>query len=69
MKQQTSEYSELTAMFKKPGSDDLSFVPFCIILLEAAIENGYAVINDAWCTNGPKVRQEFFYISFQTFCF
>lgn len=47
IKQQTSEYSELTAMFKKPGSDDLSFVPFCIILLEAAMENGYAVINDA----------------------
>ncbi len=35
-------------MFKKPVWDDLSFVTWCIILLEVASEDGYTVVIKGW---------------------
>ncbi len=35
-------------MFKKPVGDDLSFVTWCIILLEVVIRRWYTVIIKGW---------------------
>ncbi len=43
-------------MFKKPVWDDLSFVTWCIILLEVASEDGYTVVIKGWTWSATILR-------------
>ncbi len=45
-------------MLKKPVWDDLSFVTWCIILLEVASEDGYTVVLD-WNTWDGHGQQQY----------
>ncbi len=44
-------------MFKKPVWDDLSFVTWCIILLEVASEDGYTVVIKGWTWSATILRE------------
>ncbi len=44
-------------MFKKPVWDDLSFVSWCIILLEVASEDGYTVVIKGWTWSATILRR------------
>ncbi len=50
------EKSELIVMFKKPVWDDLSFVTWCIILLEVTSEDGYTVVIKGWTWSATILR-------------
>ncbi len=43
-------------MFKKPVWDDLSFVTWCIILLEVASEDVYTVVIKGWPQSATMLR-------------
>ena len=42
------ECSELIVMFEKPVWDDLSFVTWCVIVLDVAIRRWSAVVIEGW---------------------
>ncbi len=50
-------------MFKKPVWDDLSFVTWCIILLEVASEDGDTVVIKGWTWSATILRLHVVYLN------